>query len=72
MCRYGALLQGCLAAGKPVLLVGGSGVGKSAVVKVRHITSCTNYPDDTALMTCVVFELVILLLACVAQPAVFP
>lgn len=34
-CRYGALLQGCLATGQPVLLVGGSGVGKSAVVKVR-------------------------------------
>jgi hypothetical protein len=27
-------LQGCLAAGKPVLLVGGSGVAKSAIVKV--------------------------------------
>jgi hypothetical protein len=39
VCRYGALLQGCLAAGKPVLLVGGSGVGKSAVVKVRHLST---------------------------------
>jgi hypothetical protein len=33
-CRYGSLLQGCMAAGRPVLLVGGTGVGKSAIVKV--------------------------------------
>lgn len=34
-CRYGSLLQGCMAAGKPALLVGGTGVGKSAIVKVQ-------------------------------------
>ncbi|WIA37814.1 hypothetical protein OEZ86_014676 [Tetradesmus obliquus] len=34
-CRYGSLLQGCMAAGQPVLLVGGTGVGKSAIVKAR-------------------------------------
>lgn len=34
-CRYGSLLQGCMAAGQPVLLVGATGVGKSAIVKVR-------------------------------------
>lgn len=35
LCRYGSLLQGCLAAGRPVLLVGGSGVGKNVIIKVR-------------------------------------
>jgi hypothetical protein len=30
--RYGALLAACLAGGRPVLLVGDSGVGKSALV----------------------------------------
>lgn len=39
-------MQSCLAAGKPVLLVGGSGVGKSAVVKVWILpTESTRSPS---------------------------
>ncbi|KAF8058456.1 DNAH6 [Scenedesmus sp. PABB004] len=33
--RYGTLLQAAMAAGRPALLVGGGGVGKTAIVKAR-------------------------------------
>jgi len=33
--RYGGLLLGCLAAGQPALLVGPTGTGKTAIIKVK-------------------------------------
>lgn len=48
LCRYGSLMQGCLAADKPVLLVGGSGVAKSAIVKVGQVYQ--HGPDGTAFL----------------------
>lgn len=34
-CRYGAVVQACLAVGRPVLLIGGPGVAKSTIINAR-------------------------------------
>jgi hypothetical protein len=56
-CRYGSIVQACLGAGRPLLLLGGTGTGKSLILKVRlracHVfvgLNCSNTPAPGVLL----------------------